>query len=167
MHIQSELFELVSIWFNPVWSRRHRFFNIYAPKRIQKWNPGVALSTTHDSYDINEEDGSNCDPRSPTAPSSPHSHSPSSPRSPTKSHSHNGSSHVVTWRRLRPTTFHPNPVQSGFNPPQQVDWLNAHSIRFGFFTFAVRTRPMHIDANWVRIQCPVQTGLQTNHQWKF
>ena len=41
--------------------------------QIQKRNPDVALSSTHDSYDNNEEDGSSCDPRSPTAPLSPRS----------------------------------------------------------------------------------------------
>ena len=28
------------------------------------------------------------------------------------------------------------PFQSGFNPPPKVDWLNAHSIQFGFSRFS-------------------------------
>ena len=32
-------------------------------------------------------------------------------------------------------------------------------IRFGFLTFAVRMWPMRIDADWMRIQCPMRTGL--------
>ena len=60
---------------------------------------------------------------------------------------------LVMWRRLRPPTFHSNPLVTGFNPHREVDWLNAHSIRFGTFTFLVRTRSMWIEcafnAHWV------------------
>ena len=37
------------------------------------------------------------------------------------------------------------PFQTGFNPPQQMDWLNVHSIRFGFFMFTVRTQSKWIE----------------------
>ena len=160
MCIQRELFEPVSIWFNPIWSCPHWFVNTHQCE-FRKRNPGMALSRTHDSYHVNKEDGFSCEP-------DPQQHLRLHVLArlclhflPLSSHSHNGSSHVVMWRRPCPTTSHSSPVQSGFYPPQQVDWLDAHSIRFGFFTFAVRTRPMRIDADWMRIQCPVQTGLKS------
>ena len=58
---------------------------------------------------------------------------------------------------------HSVPIQ--FSPPQQVDWLSAHFIRFGFFRFAVRMRPMRIDADWMLIQFPVRTGQEGFLVW--
>ena len=91
-------------------------------------------------------------PGSPTAPSSPCPPSPLFPHSPIQQPF--SQQKFAHWWRPLPTTFHSRPVQSGFNPPQQVDWLDVHSIQFGFFlTFAVQTPPMFIVADWMCIQC--------------
>ena len=96
----------------------------------RKRNPGVALSSTHDSYDVNEEDGSSCDPRSPTAPSSPRSRSPSSPRSPAKKAIL--TTEVRTWSRGEDRAQqHSIPIQ--FNPVSihLSKWIDSMRIRSG------------------------------------
>ena len=146
MRIQCELFEPVSIWFNPVWLRPHWFFNAHqceSSNEIRAWLCLVhmtLMTLTKKMDPVAIQDPQQRPRLHVLTHLRLHIPMPSS-------HFHNGSSHVVTWRRLRPTTFHSNPVQSGFNLPQLVDWLDAHSIRFIFFTFAVRTTNTH----WCRL----------------
>ena len=56
---------------------------------------------------------------------------------------------------------HSIPIQ--FNPvsihlSKRIDLIHIQSSSVFYFTFAVRTWPICIDADWIRIQCPVQTG---------
>ena len=52
------------------------------------------------------------------------------------------------------------PSQSTFNAPPAVNWLNAHSIWFGFSRLQCRRNQCGLNADSMHIQCPVQTGLK-------
>ena len=75
---------------------------------------------------------------------------------PPSSRSHTGSSHMAK------TALNNIPFKSGAIQCQSTSAIGLtqcvfNLVRF-FFTFAVRTRPMRIYANWMRIRCPVWTG---------
>ena len=52
------------------------------------------------------------------------------------------------------------PFQSTFNAPLDVNWLNEHSMRFGFSRLQCGRDQCELNADLMRIQCPVRTGLK-------
>ena len=51
--------------------------------------------------------------------------------------------------------------RTGFKPPREVDWLNAHSIRIGSMRIQCGRNQCALNAHRMRIRCPVWTGLYT------
>ena len=57
------------------------------------------------------------------------------------------------------------PSQSTFNAPPDVNWLNAHSIQFGFSRLQCGRDQCRLNVDSMRIQHPVRTGLKVDlHQ---
>ena len=54
-----------------------------------------------------------------------------------------------------------DPVRTGFKPPREVNWLNAHSIRIGSMRIQCGRNQCALNAHRMRIRCPVwTTGLK-------
>ena len=53
------------------------------------------------------------------------------------------------------------PSQSTSNAPPYVNWLNERSIQFGFSHLQCGRNQCGLNANLMRIQCPVKTGLNS------
>ena len=52
-----------------------------------------------------------------------------------------------------------DPVRTGFKPPREVDWLNAHSIRIDSMRIQCGRNQCALNAHRMRIRCPVWTAL--------
>ena len=52
------------------------------------------------------------------------------------------------------------PSQSTFNALPDVNWLNVHSLQFGFSRLQCGCNQCGLNADLMHIQCPVQTGLK-------